>query len=760
MSMFEHKEIHSLDDFFLKLSSRSDKRVFFYRINEYSIEVENFIKKYYNSARINGVVIEGRIQNPTEDNLNYYSEIMGLDFQLGIGFIGDSLKKWLPRMDAMQRENVCICMYEFLLNMKKNGKNDNMLKNAYIKFMCWLYYKFERIVNKLGNEDIPKILYEGNVSNYELMFLTILSNAGCDIVLIQYSGDKDYKKLDALSEKSNELVIQNATAFPEDFSLKNLQNKILEEQKTKRLYGTESSVINCTNAWCSGKILDDIRTAVANRGNDSKLFYNCFCVMNGVEDKLTYANELYQLQLEIKNNKRNLVIENGKIPEPTYEEIKLINRGNYKNKEQLISHITKNIQYGLDSKLEKILIKSFVDIILSEAKNDENHISRLTNKAVILLCWLKRYIPVLFNKWKFPEVSCFFLLSDGDKSLYEDLFFRLLARTPVDVVIFNPNLNVKYSIEDSLVYEVNNMESLNISIFPQDNTDLRIGTAAYHAERELDTLMYQNTGIYRNQQFMQATSVNLQTMYEEIEILWNEEIKYRPNFSVVDNMVNMPVIFSKISGVKDGDVNQYWNSIKKLYVDNCELVSKVPFIDSLSYNPVKQYATTFLKNKRIQKNIIKEHKCYQYSYLRDNVQDYILEKLQTLLDEQIIKGTYENGTEYTIISTVLNMPKEILRLIQKFDFTKKNPKLVYINSGEKGISLEDSILIAFLNLLGFDIVFFVPTGYQTVEKHFNKLNLEEHQIGEYKYDLKIPSITRCDNEFSPRSWKEKIFGRF
>ena len=101
--------------------------------------------------------------------------------------------------------------------------------------MCWLYYKFERIVNKLGNEDIPKILYEGNVSNYELMFLTILSNAGCDIVLIQYSGDKDYKKLDALSEKSNELVIQNAKAFPEDFSLKNLQNKILEEQKTKRL---------------------------------------------------------------------------------------------------------------------------------------------------------------------------------------------------------------------------------------------------------------------------------------------------------------------------------------------------------------------------------------------------------------------------------------------------------------------------------------------------------------------------------------------
>ena len=94
-----------------------------------------------------------------------------------------------------------------------------------------------------------------------------------------------------------------------------------------------------------------------------------------------------------------------------------------------------------------------------------------------------------------------------------------------------------------------------------------------------------------------------------------------------------------------------------------------------------------------------------------------------MIEQKTIKGTFENGTEYTIIAVVLNLNKEIIRLIQKFDFTRKNPKLIYINTTESIISLEDSILTAFLNLVGFDVVFFVPTGYQSVEKFFNKYSI-------------------------------------
>lgn len=140
------------------------------------------------------------------------------------------------------------------------------------------------------------------------------------------------------------------------------------------------------------------------------------------------------------------------------------------------------------------------------------------------------------------------------------------------------------------------------------------------------------------------------------------------------------------------------------------------------------------------------------------MQDYILDKLQLLIDSRNIKGTFENGTEYTIVSTILNMNMDVVRLIQKFDFTKTNPKLIYINTTERMITLEDSILIAFLNLVGFDILFFIPTGYQNVEKYFNRMIMEEHQIGEYKYDVKIADSMLVP-QGTKRSFVDVLFGR-
>ena len=197
--MFEHKKIRTLDDFFEKLDGRPGRGVYFYRICGYTQEVGRFVRKYYQAAGRSGVILEGKIPNPNEKNLSYYQEIMGGDFQFSQGFISASLKKWLPRMNDGQRENVAASMYDALAELRRAGKNENMLKNAYIKFMCWLYYKFERMVNLLGNQDVPKILCEGEVGRYELTLLSILSRAGCDIALLQYRGDENYRKLDAAS---------------------------------------------------------------------------------------------------------------------------------------------------------------------------------------------------------------------------------------------------------------------------------------------------------------------------------------------------------------------------------------------------------------------------------------------------------------------------------------------------------------------------------------------------------------------------------
>ncbi len=755
--MLKKTETENLNDYFIDLGKRKEKGVYFYRINGYNRQIHDFLYRYYEQARINGVIIEGKLQNPDNNNLAYYNEIMGSSFYAEESFIEKSLEKWLPRMAASQIKNVALSIYNTLMNLRKDGKNDNMLKNAYIKFMCWLYYKFERIVNHLGDEKLPKILYEGSIGMYELLLMDVLSKAGCDIVILQRGGEEEYLKADKSSSLSYEFKLPKMTAFPENSVLKQIGEEIRENVQKERLYGGKPKFINCTNAWLSGNIFDDIEKMPSARGNDDRFFYNVFCRITGVEDKLTYQNELYKLYIELKNAKRKTVVADNVIDVPTVEEINLIKRNSYTSAGRMIWDLSSNIDFSYNAELNQIIKKAFVDILTEEGRNKDENINRLTNKAVYILCWIKRYYPLLFANWKMPEIAVFFYMG-GCKNKNEALFCKFLSRLPVDVVIFNPNLNQKCCLEDDLLYEIHNEFSMSVAKYPQENAELRVETAAYQAERELDDLMYKDSGLYRNQQYTKANAVVLKTAYEEIPVWWNEELKYRPNFSTVDDVVNMPVIFSKISGVKNGSLPIYWAGIKELITSDTTVIKKVPSITSISPNPLKQFATEFYRNGRLQKTKIKQHKAYKYGFLRETMQDYILEKLQFLIDQRIIKGTFENGTEYTIVSVALNLDKEILRQIQKFDFTKKNPKLIYIITGENVLSLEDSIYAAFLNIIGFDVLFFVPTGYQSVEKYFNSNIIEEHQTGEYMYDLHIPDFDKVSSNVRP-SWRDKIFKR-
>ena len=176
-----------------------------------------------------------------------------------------------------------------------------------------------------------------------------------------------------------------------------------------------------------------------------------------------------------------------------------------------------------------------MDVMFSESKKSGMNLNRLLNQAVYLLCWTKRYQSILFKNWKMPEISCFFYMT-AQVTENEALFLRMLARLPVDVLILNPQRTGKGELEDPLLYEENYSETLNIKKIPRENVDVQMGTVAYQAERELDTILYQDTGIYRNQQYQNASVINLKTTYEEIRILWKEELKYRPNFSTTQDI--------------------------------------------------------------------------------------------------------------------------------------------------------------------------------------------------------------------------------
>ena len=904
---FKHMKIQSLDDFFVPLSGRSEKGIYFYRFNKTSDKIDEFIYKYYNAARKSGVVIDGKIGNPTESNLSYYQEIMGMDFQMSMGFISDSLKKWLPRMRAIQRENIAGAIYDVLDGLRRSGKNENMLKNAYIKFMCWLYYKFEGVVEQMNGENIPKIFFVGDIVGYEFMLINILADAGCDVVFVQLHGDVSYLKVDENLERSFEYVGENGAAeqnmvreFAADFSIKSmLENHDFKAQRengqgtvssqaeiqrvkshgtggsqvdvqniqrqesgipqaegksTKSLQNKKSlnikvqsteadninsmadrggsqpkmsykvSTRNCTNVWIEGNGLDDflqpagvrkdrfrklyenerrtekvnnvenvqnlhnirntekvnnienarnlhnIRNIENNLGNglfsaDSvkewgvgkdKIFFNCYVRINGVWDKLTYENELYQFYLSLKAMKRNVVVISELIPKPDVDEIAKIRRGNYRDVFQLVKGLELNINFTENPIVSEFLINSFEDTVYGEADRlgTGANINKILNKAVYLLCFINRYQTQLFKNFSYDNIPCFIYMG-GCNDENEAMFMHFLARTPIDVLILCPNRAERCRLEDNILYDINYEEQLAIDKFPIQNSGLHIGTAAYHAERELDTLMYNDDTIFRDKQYDKARTVSLQTMDREIKILWETEIKYRPGFSTVDGFVNIPVIFSKFSGVKDGNVREYMIMLKKLMTPETVVVDKVPNILSTDANPIKEYATEFFKNGRLHRDKIKKSRAYRYGFLRDEMQDYILDKLEFLIAQKYIKGTFENGTEYTIVSVALNLPKEVTRLLQAFDFTKKNPKLLYINTSDELISLEDTIYLTFLHLLGFDVALFVPTGYN-MEKYFNLKLMEEHQLGDYIYDIQIPDWESIPLSLHT-SWRDRLF---
>ena len=629
-----------------------------------------------------------------------------------------------------------------------------MLKNAYIKFMCWLYYRFERIIHKLGDEKLPKILYQGPIGIYQLLLLQVLSGAGCDIILLQNKGDADYRKADPEGARSSVLQLPDMGPFPADFSLKTLRQEIQEAVNQERLYGPKPKQAPCTNAWITGKVFEDLRKPPATRGTDPAFFCNCLFRVAGVEDRITYPNDLYQLQLDLRNAGRALVIVSGSLPPPTPEEINGVRRRSSGNLTQLIQDLSANLKAS-SPELLRMEKKAFVDLLLEEGKKETN-LNRLTNRAVYLLAWLNRYHAGLFSRWKEGDVSAFFCLG-GCRTDSEALFFRYLARLPVDVALFVPNLRETCCLEDRFLYEVKYEESLSLTAYPEEGGTLQAATAAYHAERDLDSMMYQDSGIYRNQQYEKANALTLHTMYEEISILWDQEMKYRPNFNTTEDTVTVPVLYAKISGVKDGDVHGYWNSIRSLLTQDTTLVTSVPQLSNTTENPMRPFATEFLRNGRLQKSRIRTHRSYQYGFLRESVQEHLLDKLQVLLDTKTIQGTYENGTEYTIIATALNLEKNILRQIQRFDFTKKSPKLIYLCTTESVLSLEDTIQAAYLNLVGFDVLFFAPTGYQCVERYYRQYPPVEHQIGEYLYDLRIPDFAR--QPAAPRQSLRDIFFR-
>ena len=750
--MLLHQKIKGLEDFFKRQNERKPKGVYFYRINSYDETILEFIRKYYDLAKREGAIIDKNIENPTADNIAYFNEIIGDKYVHGPGFMAEALKKWLPRIKDYQRASIADGIYDTLEVLRRQGKNIDILKNNFIRIMCWLYYNFYNIMERLGNDDVPKIIFWGNVNFSELSTLKILSNAGADIILVQPGGDSKYMTIDPKSEYSIDLGM-GSESFPAGFDLQWLLKQHEEDKSKRLLYSNKASAKANTNTWLSGDLFEDLKNT--RRGENTSFFYNMFTRINGCDNRNTYVNNLYLLYQDLKKANRSIKVINNKITNPSVDEISKIKRGNYANENQLIMDLKKNINLKSNTFID-VARDAFVDTMIETGKLMNMDLNKMMNKGIYILCWFQRYIPDLLGNTDIHSPAPILIYFGNVETDTESLFLNMVAKLPIDVIIFNPEKKGD-KLTGERLYEVHFEETLKVNEYPTDGNNLSMGTMAYNAERDLDTMMYSDTGMYRDMQFSKANIIKLSTTYEEIKIYWKQEARFRPNFSTVDDIVNIPVMFAKISGVANSDTDTYFQNIKDLLTDTTLIYKNENIYDRNC--TVAAGVPSFFKNGRLDREGIKHSQIYKYDYLRAETQEYILDKLSELLRRKTIAGTGQNGTEYKIITIVLDLPKEILRFIQSFDFTKCPPKLIIVNTTETVISLEDSIIVAFLNLIGFDIVFFIPTGYDNVNKYFNNQIMEEHIIGNYLYDIAIPDFNRLRSvKEKKKSFFSRLFG--
>ena len=737
-------ELRNNRDYFLPLSKRPLKGVYFYRFIGYDDNILKFLKEYENSTISNGIYIKKPIPNPRENVVKDFFSKTNENFVLNLNFIQSNLRLWIRNLTNSQILSLSESILESLQDLRKKGANDNILKNAYVKFMCWSL-SFERVLKNIGNDNIPKVLYEGEISKYEVYMLRILLKAGCDILYVNFSDENSILKFDGSLSKA---IYGKFKGTPKiHFSSINLEEVNKVEDIKEDVSKFSNKVIK--NSWLKEdenffEILEKKNTLRGALLNSSKI-YNLFISYIGVDEAGSYNNRLFKLKNDLEKSDKPFILIDKKIMNPTSEEVSSIKRINISNRKQLTDFITLAVSNKFSKTSIPFIVNGFFKLF---EKEKDLELSKLYNLCIKLLCWMIRY-NTLFD---FDGDNLPILIYYGEISPSEVSFLELLSYMPIDILYICPTKNQKGILKNALEFELQN--SLDIENFPKTEMKVKVSTVAYKAEKEIESEIYNDTGLYKNQQFANSTPITLRTTYEEISILWGQEAKFRPSFRTDGLKVYTPNIFAKVCGVKDKDENKYFKSIKSLINDDTIYYKNIPFLTE-KHTLKNSSLNMCLHNNKIDIDGIKKIEEYKYEYLDLNTQHYIISKIDELINLNWIKYT-GSDLNNIILGTLLNLDKPTLKLIQKFDFTKNIPKIVIVDTTEEMATVYDCIYLLFLNLIGFDIVIFTPTGYRNIEKFIMDSSFENHIIGEFMFNLKAPNFKTSTTE--KKGFFERLFG--
>lgn len=381
----------------------------------------------------------------------------------------------------------------------------------------------------------------------------------------------------------------------------------------------------------------------------------------------------------------------------------------------------------------------------------------------------------------------------GEKySNVELLLWILNGVKDLGVVVLTSNKDKEFFAKDMPILDLPcSSEYFDI---PKFDYRTQASTIAYRAQQRVEETFYKDNtlGMYKPGQFKRCNAISFKCTCDEVKLWWNKEVYLRPGFSAQGNTANIPVIFKIIKGVKEGySINQYVNGIGEYTGGKSVLLTEfINWSKSLyEFDPMARVGETgqvwvqhcvdingtlfrerkpFYNKGKLLKENIKTDKNYKYGMLDDDKQDFVLDKIEEIINGDYIKPEFRrdnNAFIDEVLNVCLNLSTAVIRYIQWFEFYTYNPNFIVVTGTDKQPQLQHAIITLLLHLLGFDVLIYVSTCYNSVEKFYTDyVGYDVNLVGEAVYDVDFR-----DKEFStgsltvgdtskPKGFFAKLFG--
>ncbi|MFJ7953778.1 YceG family protein [Lysinibacillus sp. NPDC096418] len=379
--------------------------------------------------------------------------------------------------------------------------------------------------------------------------------------------------------------------------------------------------------------------------------------------------------------------------------------------------------------------------------------------------WLKnhwiQWTKTMKSTDDFPKVVWY-----GETTISQRYFLLLLMELGCDVLIFHPVAVDEFAeVDPTNIFSITHSYASQTTLQPfPDKLRDRQATVGYRSSQHFEQLMHdQQSGVYRPWQFkdFMPRSLTLRMTYDDIFIYANEKAMVRPNFEVVGHEVVIPVIFAKISGVSSRR-EEYWQFMHKLQASpQTVFVQEFPYAKTSKANFHFHYKHCLVNGELSEERIVQSD-WWQYGELTLELQQAIAHTIKSSCEKPLLKQQPNESLydlQLFLFKQMTMIPKEILRLLQSFDYSQEVPKLVLYQSPQQpALSREDIALLVFLNRFGVDIVFYNPTGKLDLEKYLQEDTFDSHRLEHMVFDLQYEEPK--PQKSAPDKIIKKLFNRF